>query len=161
MTELLEKRTNETNELSRLRRVDLLELLVEATRENERLSDALACKTELIERLEEKLEQKDAQIESLITRLDEADARMAELKIRSTANAHAVRTVTAEELLEIERLAVKEYLKQVAEQNAQNGGDPQEGILVSLEPATTTAPRGRHSQQGLLSRKQYTEIQQQ
>ena len=134
---------NTSRELSKLRRVDLLELLVDATRENERLSDALAYETDLAERLKVKLDEKDAQIEHLKARLDGKDARMSELEEQNTAIAHASCSVTADELLEVERVAIQEYLKQVAAQHAQNGGDPQGGALISL--AVPTAPRDKHA----------------
>ena len=130
-------------ELSKLRRVDLLELLVDATRENERLSDALAYETDLAERLKVKLDEKDAQIEHLKARLDSKDARMSELEGQNAAMAHAIYTVTADEILEIERLAVGEYLKQVAARCTQNGEDPQGGALISMVPPSD--PRGKHT----------------
>ena len=72
-------------ELRKLHRHDLLELLVEQSREAARLSMALQEKEEELaatlesnERIKGKLDEKDALIEKLKSRLDEKDAEMTE-----------------------------------------------------------------------------------
>lgn len=77
-------------ELRKLRRQDLLELLVEQSKETGRLATELGEKeAELTEaqegneRLKGKLDEKDALIEKLKSRLDEKDAQMAEETARS------------------------------------------------------------------------------
>ena len=72
-------------ELRKLSRHDLLELLVEQSREAARLNAALAEREEELagvaesnERLKDKLGEKDALIEKLKGRLDEKDAEMAQ-----------------------------------------------------------------------------------
>ena len=72
-------------ELRRLHRRDLLELLVEQSREASRLDAALKEKEEELtaaleskNSLKDKLDGKDALIEKLKSRLDEKDARLAE-----------------------------------------------------------------------------------
>lgn len=69
-------------EFQKLRRVDLLELLVDQVRENEELTASVTDLKDLSERLKAKLDQKDAQIERLKGRLDMKDAQIAELKSR-------------------------------------------------------------------------------
>lgn len=87
----LETRIGMTDkELRKLRRQDLLELLVEQSKETGRLATELGEKeAELTEaqegneRLKGKLDEKDALIEKLKSRLDEKDAQMAEETARS------------------------------------------------------------------------------
>jgi len=67
-------------ELQKLRRMDLLELLLDSMRENEKNAADAAEATVLSERLKGKLDDKDAQIEHLKERLDGKDARIAELQ---------------------------------------------------------------------------------
>lgn len=76
-------------ELRRLRRQDLLQLLVEQSREAARLqaesdekSEGLAQLNESYERLKAKLDDKDAQLERLKEKLNEKDALLEKLKER-------------------------------------------------------------------------------
>lgn len=76
-------------ELRRLRRQDLLQLLVEQSREAARLqtetdekSEEIAQLNESLERLKGKLDEKDAQLERLKERLNEKDALLEKLKQR-------------------------------------------------------------------------------
>lgn len=72
--------TTADKEFQKLRRVDLLELLVDQVRENEGLTASVTELSELTERLKAKLDQKDEQIERLKGRLDMKDAQIAELR---------------------------------------------------------------------------------
>ena len=122
-------------ELRKLRRVDLLELLVGATRENEQLAEQLAETTDLADRLRAKLDEKDAQIAHLKERLDAKDAKIKALKAgqtacqvqdigksgKHTASASGSDVLTVDAILDIERAALQQYL----EQRASRGGlDP-------------------------------------
>ena len=76
-------------ELRRLRRQDLLQLLVEQSREAARLqtetdekNEEIAQLNESLERLKGKLDEKDAQLERLKERLNEKDALLEKLKQR-------------------------------------------------------------------------------
>ena len=76
-------------DLRKLRRQDLLELLVEQSREAARFQSErddkqaeLSQILESYERLKKKLDEKDAQIEKLKGRLDEKDALLDKLKKR-------------------------------------------------------------------------------
>ena len=73
---------NTDKELHKLRRVDLLELLLEQIRENEEQGAKVAELSDLTERLKNKLDQKDEQIERLKLKLDQKDAQIAELEQR-------------------------------------------------------------------------------
>lgn len=97
-------------ELQRLRRVDLLELLLDEIRQNEQDTAKLEELTELVDRLKAKLDDKDEQIEHLKRRLDGKDQKIAELEARAARLAEANGMMTdPRELAEIERRALEQY----------------------------------------------------
>lgn len=69
-------------DLQKLRRVDLLELLLEQIRKNEIQTAELEEATDLGERLKAKLDDKDAQLERLKVKLDDKDAQLERLKAK-------------------------------------------------------------------------------
>ena len=97
-------------ELQKLRRLDLLELLLEQTRETERLSARVEDLEGLSDRLKAKLDDKDAQIEHLKQRLDAKDARIAKLDARNRTLLEASGSIDMDELREVEERAIEEYL---------------------------------------------------
>lgn len=111
-------------DLQRLRRVDLLELLVDQIRENEYLASENAQLTDLSERLKAKLDQKDAQIEHLKERLSMKDDQINRLEERNRAMAHASGMIDVSELVAIEEVAVDHYLKQLSEQGFRPATNP-------------------------------------
>lgn len=106
-------------ELSKLRRMDLLELLIGQIRENEQQTAEIADLRDLSERLKAKLNDKDAQIERLKAKLDQKDAEIERLNEINSATAHAGGLLGVREMLDIEKLAVEQYLRQVS--NGQGG----------------------------------------
>ena len=66
-------------EFGKLRRVDLLAILLEQVTLNDKQEEELVSLRELVERLKKKLDEKDLQIEHLKRRLDEKDAKIAVL----------------------------------------------------------------------------------
>ena len=109
-------------ELQKLRRLDLLELLIDQIRENEEQAAELARLHELDARLKEKLDDKDAQIERLKVKLDNKDAEIERLHDLNRAIAHNGGMLGVREMLDIEKLAVEQYLRQIGTQ-----GDPSDG----------------------------------
>ena len=107
-------KSNSARELQKLRRMDLLELLLDQVRENEEQAESLAELTDLTARLKDKLNQKDAQIEHLKERLDHKDEQIRDLEERRAALVHAAGLVDEEELHEIEERAMEKYLKEVS-----------------------------------------------
>ena len=101
-------------DLQKLRRMDLLELLIDQVRENEKLNTSVEELTDLSERLKERLDVKDAQIEHLKQRLDMKDAQIAELQNQNRAMAHAVNTFDIEEILEVQRHALRSYFESLS-----------------------------------------------
>ena len=100
--------------------MDLLELLIDQVRENEKLNTSVEELTDLSERLKEKLDAKDAQIEHLKQRLDMKDAQIAELQNQNRAMAHAVNTFDIEEILEVQRNALRSYFESLSGDVAMN-----------------------------------------
>ena len=100
-------------ELQKLRRMDLLELLISQIRENEQQAAELEELRDLSERLKAKLNDKDAQIARLVGKLDAKDAEIEKLHEVNRATAHASGLLGVREMIDIERFAVEEYLKQV------------------------------------------------
>ena len=105
--------SNTEKELQRLRRMDLLELLLDEIRQNEENAARLKEITEVNDLLKSKLEDKDAQLERLIARLDEKDAEIARLQSHNEAVAHANGTLDVDELLKVQRMALDAYLSRV------------------------------------------------
>ena len=67
-------------ELQRLRRVELLELLLDEISQNEQNTDRLEELIKLNARLEAKVDEKDEQISRLISQLDDKDRTIAQLQ---------------------------------------------------------------------------------
>lgn len=118
-------------DLQKLRRVDLLELLLEQIRKNEIQTAELEEATDLGERLKAKLNEKDAQLERLKVKLDDKDVQLERLKAKLNQKdakidllqdrlhelAKETGTLTAHDL-ELEELAVDHYLQHAAAQTA-------------------------------------------
>ena len=102
-------------ELQKLRRMDLLELLLDQIRENEKLSATNEELTSLTERLKAKLDDKDEQIERLKAKLDDKDEQIQRLEERNRAVARAAGSLDIKEFLEIEGRAIESYLMQLSE----------------------------------------------
>ena len=107
------KKNTADKDLQRLRRVDLLELLVDQINENDSLVTENAQLFDLSERLKAKLDQKDAQIEHLKQRLNAKDDQIRHLEERNRSLAHAAGTIDVSELVAIEEIAIDRYLKQL------------------------------------------------
>ena len=103
-------------EFQKLRRMDLLELLLDQIRDNEKLSASVETLTDLSERLKAKLDDKDAQIERLKAKLDDKYAQIERLEERNRMVARASGSLDLKEFLEIEGRAIESYLKQLSEQ---------------------------------------------
>ena len=73
-------RNDSDRELSRLKRQDLLELLLEQMREGERLQAEVNQLTSLSDRLKAKLDDKDVQIDHLKEKLNDKDVQIDHLK---------------------------------------------------------------------------------
>lgn len=102
-------------DLQKLRRMDLLELLIDQVRDNEKLSATAEELADLSERLKAKLDDKDAQIERLKAKLDDKDAQIAELQEHNRAMAHAVNTFDIDEIMSVQRYALSRYFERLAE----------------------------------------------
>lgn len=111
-----DKPAGETD-LQKLRRVDLLELLLDQTRQNEAKAATIEELTSLTDRLKAKLDEKDAQIERLKTKLDQKDAQIVTLEERVREAAASSGDVNLHDI-EVEELAVQRYLQQLAIQKA-------------------------------------------
>ena len=86
-------------DLRKLRRLDLLELLVDQIRENEDNEKTIEELTDLSERLKAKLDDKDVQIEHLKSRLSDKDVKIEHLKSRLSGK--DVQIATLEKHLDI------------------------------------------------------------
>ena len=100
-------------ELQRLRRMDLLELLLDEIRQNEENSAKLQELTERNNSLKAQLDDKDAQMKRLEARLDAKDADIARLQAHNEAMAHANGTLDVDEMLKVQRMALDAYLARV------------------------------------------------
>lgn len=119
-------------ELQKLKRQDLLELLLSQTKEvgqqqdtiaeqaksitdlqdlSERLKDKLNEKDAQLETLKSRLNEKDAQIEKLKSRLDQKDARIRELREGGKIKTGAEVSLDLEELFTVGQRAAEQYLK--------------------------------------------------
>ena len=112
------KQGKQGGELKRLRRQDLLELLVGQMKE----ADALRADIEkrdktiddlnhLTDRLKDKLDLKDIQIDHLKERLDGKDVRIEQLEMRVKNIADAKGMITLEELLIMEKYAMERFAR--------------------------------------------------
>ena len=128
------KRRATDKELQKLRRVDLLELLVDQIKDNDRLTAENDELSDLSERLKAKLDEKDAQIEHLKQRLNMKDDQIKRLEERNRAFAHASGTLDVSELVAIEEQAIDRYLQRLQAQ----------GIIPSADP-NAQYPRGTHT----------------
>ena len=118
------KRRATDKELQRLRRVDLLELLVDQIKDNDRLTAENDQLSDLSERLKAKLDEKDAQIEHLKQRLNMKDDQIKRLEDRNRAFAHASGTLDVSELVAIEEQAIDRYLQRLQAQGVIPSADP-------------------------------------
>lgn len=131
-----------TRELQKLRRQDLLELLLDQMREGEALQTALADRerkieqlTDLSERLKAKLDLKDEQIERLKGRLDLKDAMIAQM-IASGRKA-PVDLELMEELLIAEEHAIEALLVRQAEEQPAIANESAKAAELSAETQST------------------------
>ena len=118
------KRRSSDKELQKLRRVDLLELLVGQIRENDRLASENEQLADLSERLKGKLDEKDAQIEHLKQRLNMKDEQIQHLEERNRVLSHIAGTLDVSEFALVEERAVNHYLQQLREQGDISYGNP-------------------------------------
>ena len=149
-----------SNELRKLRRQDLLELLVEQLREGERLQGTIAEQeqsittlSDLSERLKGKLDDKDVQIEHLKSKLDDKDTLIDRLKARLDEKDEAlaklfegIRELTEREasvphaaLLHLEEVAADYYLRQFAREESSAAEPPAEEPTVEEVVEETAA----------------------
>lgn len=110
-------------DLQKLRRVDLLELLVDQIRENDRLISENERLADSNERLKAKLDQKDGQIDHLKRRLSAKDEEISHLEERNRNLAHASGLIDVSELIAVEEAAVDRYLKQLRQQGIVSDAD--------------------------------------
>ena len=100
-------------ELQRLRRIDLLELLLDEIRQNEENTNRLKGVNDLNNRLNAKIEDQEAQIKRLHDELDQKDAEIARMQANNEALAHANGLLDVDEILKVQRLAVEMYMKRI------------------------------------------------
>lgn len=107
----------------KLRRQDLLELLLEQMRssdEQRQLIESQASQIEeqnaLIEKLKGRLDEKDAQIEHLKDRLNMKDDQLGELDMQARALAHPSGLMSLDELLEVQRHAIVQHLEELEQE---------------------------------------------
>lgn len=137
--------SRENKELQKLKRQDILELLIEQMQENDtlraRMSEAEAQirdLTSLSERLKDKLNDKDAQIELLKDRLNDKDAQIDSFKARLDqkdklleglyGQARAMVNESSEArrmaaMLEVEDLMASHYMHRAGQQDADEAED--------------------------------------
>lgn len=135
-----------TRELQKLRRQDLLELLLDQMREGEALQTALADRerkieqlTDLSERLKAKLDLKDEQIERLKGRLDLKDSMIAQMIVGGRKA--PVDLARMEELLIAEEHALEAMLLRQAEEEAATEDEAETGDFgVMADAAEPEAP---------------------
>ena len=106
-------------ELQRLKRQDLLELLLAQTKEVEQQKltiqeymDQITELEELVERLKDRLDDKDRQIERLKKRLDQKDERIKELRELGRIRTDAEISLDLEEMFEVAKNAAAVYMKE-------------------------------------------------
>ena len=101
-------------DLRKLRRIDLLELLIDQIRENDEKAKRIEELNALIDHLKDRLDEKDVRIELLLKNVDDRDSRIESLSKRNRALAHAQGMLDAEEILEISDIAVDLYLTRIS-----------------------------------------------
>ena len=132
------------NELRKLKRQDLLELLIMQSRnvvnlhtEIEEKDKTTAEHLETLDRLKEKLNDKDELINKLKGRLDQKDARIVELESRITmAGADNIgddADLMMNKIYEISQNAVKQYLKNSNDHEADQPSDAGEQSTAAGE----------------------------
>lgn len=106
-------------ELHKLRRQDLLQMLLAKSKDAAQLQDRIttlegenAELSDTVERLKTRLDAKDAQIEHLKHRLDNKDARIAELREAGRIKADTQVSLDVEELFDVGRRAAEAFLKE-------------------------------------------------
>ena len=154
-------------QLKKLRRQDLLELLVEQLGESERLQRELseaqasvAALTDQVERLKDKLDVKDIQLEHLKdklndkdsllnrlkARLDEKDAVLAELFEGVKTMADAKGAVQHDSVVRLEEIAASYYLRQFAREAGTEEAEEIEEAAETEEVAEETEPEAAESE---------------
>ena len=100
-------------DLRKLRRVDLLELLVDQIRENEDNTKQIQELTALSDRLKAKLDEKDEQIERLKEKLNQKDAIIEQLEKQGIVDIRADGTskVRLEDIFRVAHDAAEQYLR--------------------------------------------------
>ena len=101
-------------DLRHLRRIDLLELLLDQIRENEEKATKIDELNALVEHLKDRLDEKDVRIERLLKNVDDRDAEITSLSNRNRALAHAQGMLDVDEILEISDIAVDMYLTRIS-----------------------------------------------
>ena len=137
-------------ELHKLRRQDLLQLLVAQTKEAAGLREELEAVTEsrdtlseTLERLKARLDEKDAQLEHLKRRLDEKDSRIREMREAGSIRTETLLSIDLEELFETGRRAAEDHLKQKLSAQGllrQPGEEPAEEAEPAVIPEDDSAP---------------------
>ena len=101
-------------ELKKLRRVDLLELLVDQVREGEKRAAAMAELERLVQDQKRQIDCKDEQIGNLIRHLDEKDAQIRRLQEQNDVYARSVDALNIRDLADFQENAIMEYLKRLS-----------------------------------------------
>ena len=135
-------------ELQKLKRRDLLELLVEQLHEGDRLELELSRReasivelTGLSDRLKDKLDAKDEQIERLTARLDEKDQILWSVFESLGKLTTADRTAFEGELHKLEQLVTVHYLGQFGHRDeAEAEGEPEAELEPEVEPELELEP---------------------
>jgi len=109
-------------DLRKLRRIDLLELLIEQIRENEQQAHAIDDLNAMVSHLETRLNESNDHVDRLLKIVDDREKQIKRLERRNAALAHAAGLLDADEILEIADIAVDIYMDRVAADAA--GGDP-------------------------------------
>ena len=98
--------------------MDLLELLLDEIRLNEKQSATVTELTDLTERLKAKLDDKDEQIERLKAKLDDKDEQIAKLEELNKQAARRDGLLDLEELRAVEQRAIESYLDKLSAKEA-------------------------------------------
>lgn len=121
-------------DLRKLRRIDLLELLIEQIRENDHQAQTVAELGAIVDDLKARLDEADARIGLLLQREVEHERHIETLKKRNAALAHAAGLLDADEILKIADIAVDIYMGRASEASS----DP--STTVPMTPIGGDAP---------------------
>ena len=135
-------RSNASSEkdLRKLRRIELLELLIEQIRENDQQAQTIAELDGLVDNLKNRLDEADARIGLLLQREVEHERHIETLKKRNAALAHAAGLLDADEILKIADIAVDIYMGRASEASS----DP--STTVPMTPIGGDAPIERRDE---------------